>query len=432
MFKNERGFTLVELMITVVVFLLAMVAGSRIFIALVTQFKQQSKIAEADVESTLGLDTLRRDLAHLGYGLPWNYLNLIAGGYLEAAADNAAMGATWTTWLTITSNDAPSAAPRAIVSGPGLGLNNSDVFAVKTINASMASGAQNPAQKSTYIYKPVMGAIPNNLNKWTSATDNLVVTVNPPADYVMIMDPGAGSTTPQNALMTNVGGADTFAKAGTFYTTLADTNFTFNGSATPTPFEPPATSQHTYLVYGLIPDDGTTKPRMPFNRADYYVKIPTVNTVARCAPNTGILYKGVLNHNINNNPTPPSGQHTEYPLMDCVAYMQVDYWLDTLGNGAVTWPPVSDISGLTADVIRAQLKEVRVYILTHEGQRDPNFDFSQGGTVKNLFVIEASGINSRTLTFPPPPADLSTIVGADYKYYRWKVYTLAVQPTELQ
>src|SRR3990172_3515844 len=72
MIRREDGFSLTELMITMVVFVLVIAAASQIFTGLLTQFKQQSKIAETNIEGVVGLDILRRDIEHAGYGLPWD------------------------------------------------------------------------------------------------------------------------------------------------------------------------------------------------------------------------------------------------------------------------------------------------------------------------------------------------------------------------
>ena len=77
--RSEAGFTMVELMVTMVVFVLAIAAASQIFTKLLTQFKQQSKIAETNIEGIVGLDLLRQDIEHAGLGLPWNITGVQLG-----------------------------------------------------------------------------------------------------------------------------------------------------------------------------------------------------------------------------------------------------------------------------------------------------------------------------------------------------------------
>jgi hypothetical protein len=168
-----------------------------------------------------------------------------------------------------------------------------------------------------------------------------------------------------------------------------------------------ATSAETRVVYGI--DTGPI--RMPFNRADYFVDQPSASDMPkRCAPGTGILYKAVVNH--------ADGGFSYLPLLDCVADMQVIFrW--TNNSGALSTINVyEDISALPgAFAIRSQVNEVRVFILAHEGQRDPAYqhpvstvDLGDNGIVKHF--------------------DLTT-TGIGWQNYRWKVYTLVVRLNNL-
>jgi hypothetical protein len=146
---------------------------------------------------------------------------------------------------------------------------------------------------------------------------------------------------------------------------------------------------------------------MPFNRADYYIQRPASIPQA-CAPNTGILYKATINQG--------DGARNPEPLIDCVADMQVIYLRDTDNNGTID-SKVNDISGLSAKDIRDQVKEVRVYILSHEGQKDPSFKFRNSTITVGEFGV------GRTF-------NLSATI-AEWEKYRWKVSTLVVKPRNL-
>lgn len=382
----EAGFTLVELLITMVVFVLVIAAGSQIFTGLLTQFKQQSKIAETNIEGIVGLEMLRQDIEHSGYGLPWNGLV----NYSESGANPFNL------------NDSPANPPRAILtednanfSSPNNIFNESDYLVIKSMNVAVNIASQKwTTLQSTAPYT----------RSWTPASENLGGT-----DRVIVLSPGSTDAN-----------ARTLINDGThFYTTF--------GSVTSLPWRPPDATE-TRIIYGIKPvGDPPSDPRMPFNRADYYILkfdsngndiVPT-----RCASNTGVLRKAIVNHSAG---TFAGGT---LPLLDCVADMQVTFWRDTDGNGSIDWPPSDDISGLTAEQIRGQVKEVRVYIVAHEGQRDISFDFSMNNTREFLSTIEILGGNSRTINF----RNLKTLVGdPDYKYYRWKLYTLVVKPNNLR
>ena len=111
--------------------------------------------------------------------------------------------------------------------------------------------------------------------------------------------------------------------------------------------------------------------------------------------------------------------------------MQVIYDLDRNNDGTLSYS--TELRGalgvpLNAAEVRDQLREVRVYILAHEGQMDRNYQYPNA-----------------TLTYPDPvqvPPDPRTglgrtynfaaSIGPDYIFYRWKLYTLAIKPLNLR
>jgi hypothetical protein len=378
MVRRQDGFSLVELMVTMLITVFAIAAAVGIFVPLLTQFKQQSKIAETNIEGIVGLELLRVDIEGAGYGLPWFSQNSL--NYSEAAAAPAS-----------NYNDSPNL-PRAIFSGNNVTgltniMNNTDYLVIK----SMVVGRSDIGQRWSYV---TTGSTPK---VWTSDYLNN-------GDRVVVIKPKVSEKILRELVM----------NGSTYYTQ-------FSTGGLPAAFSPQKTLD-TYLIYGV--DDGNL--RMPFNRADYFVS--TQNVPTRCAPQTGVLTKSVVNH--------AAGTFTGgvLPLLDCVADMQVTYWLDTSSDGIIDWPPLDDISDktvYTAETIRNQLMEIRVYIVAHEGQRDPNFDFSMNNTRNPYFSateITPDG-SSRTINF----VNLKNLVGdPDYKYYRWKLYTLVVKPQNLR
>ncbi len=390
MIKREAGFTLVELMITMVVFVFFIAAASQVFTGLLTQFKQQSKMAETNIEGIVGLEMLRQDIGHAGYGLPWN---LNGASYLEIVAE------TLTPWIDRDFNDGPpnnpargtdpgdpaSNPPAGIRSGNGYALNGSDVLIIKAINVAR----NDTCKKSTTLMALPLFSDVYNPRQWTPASENLVST-----DKIIVL----------SSLRTLILNGSSFS-----------TNF-INVISSPWP---PTDPTDVRIVYGVDPD---TALRMPFNRADYYVRRPTTMP-NMCAPNTGTLYKATVNNSTGSG----GGQLTELPLLDCVADMQVIYALDNNENGdfvnGVGTPPdgySNDISTLTALQIRTRVKEVRVYVLVQEGQKDPNYTYPN------------STINVGEFGLGSSPFNLATRIGnPEYKYYRWKAYTLIVEPNNL-
>jgi len=381
MTRREAGFTLIELLITIVVFLIVIAAASNIFTGLLTQFKQQSKIAETNIEGIVGLEMLKQDIEHAGYGLPWN--GLIA--YNEAVSAPAS---------NYNDNSNP---PRAILSGNNIGFNSSDYLVIKAVNIAR----NDECKKSTTLRAAPFGALPapGNPRVWTPDTEN----VNKKDDgstnngvRVIVLSPGSTELN-SRTLVTN---------GATFFTTY--------GNITAAPW-PPTDTTETRIVYGV---DSDTDLRMPFNRADYFIS--NANVPQRCAPNTGVLEKVVVNQG-------DGGLTNFLPLLDCAADMQVIYRIDTNNDGTIdsntdNIATLTDTNGngvIDAQEIREQIKEVRVYILAHEGQYDRNYTYPNASITVGEF-----GLGS---TF-----NLATTIGANWQNYRWKLYTIAVKPNNLR
>ncbi|MHC4434100.1 MAG: PilW family protein [Planctomycetota bacterium] len=354
MLKREDGFNLVELMVAMSVFILVIASSSNVFVGTLQQFKQQSKIAETTMEEVIGLNILRRDIEHAGFGIPW-VIPPTAVGYAEGGPA-----------ATI---DAPAAPPRAIIGGNNTELNASDRLVVKATNVAVNGVAQ------TWTRLGAGPATRNGLSGNTFAAN----------DGVVVITPGT-STANNRALVVDGGGIFAAAYAGT-------------GALAPTDVQ-------TFLIYGIT-DQGAGFA-MPFNRADYYIS--AANVPAQCAPNTGVLVKDEM------DPTDGTSLGA-LPLIDCVADMQVAYRLDNSGDGVID-TSADTLAGLTARQIRERVKEVRFYILAHEGQMDPSYTHAPlaitlGENLENGF----HGTN---------PFDVSAVPN-----YRWKAYTLVVRPGNL-
>jgi hypothetical protein len=245
---------------------------------------------------------------------------------------------------------------------------------------------------------------------WTTAHESTPVSENlQPTDRVIVISPALRISS-QRALIFS---------GSTFYTV-------FSG-VTSAVWRPTLSAvEETRVVYGV--DDNNL--RMPFNRADYFIRKydSSVDIVPkRCAPNTGVLEKAVVKHS--------DGSFTYLPLLECVADMQVIYALDNNEDGEFvdgTGTPADAYSNdittvpLTAQQIRKRVKQVRVYILSHEGQRDATFTYcpSLNASCSTAFPVGEFGLGNSF--------DLTTKIGTDYKYYRWKLYTIIVTPNNLE
>jgi prepilin-type N-terminal cleavage/methylation domain-containing protein len=360
MIKKQDGFSLIELLIVMALFVIVLAISSDTFTLILRQSAQQSKTAETQIERIVGLETLRTDIEHAGYGLPWAFQSGI--NYNEAAAAPAS-----------NHNDAPSDIPRALRIGNDTEMYSSDYLAIKATNV----GRNDASQRWSYI---ITGSNPK-----TWASDNLEN-----GNKVIVIKPKAGEATLRQLVM-----------SGTFFAT-------YSSSAFPAGFSPTEPLE-MFLIYGVDPD--TDPLRMPFNRTDYYIS-STVERPQSCHPNTGVLVKS----NIRQS----DGARETFPILDCVADFQVIFYRDTNNDGTIE-SYNDNLAGLTAQQIREQVKEVRVYILTHEGQRDPGYTYPNA-------TIEIRDQNFGLIK----NFDLSATIGGNWQNYRWKIITLAIKPKNLQ
>ncbi len=356
--KYQDGFSLIELLVVMAIFVIVLAISADTFTIIMKQSSQQAKASETQIERIVGIELLRVDLESAGSGLPWSFQNSI--NYQEAASAPAG-----------NYNDSPSNVPRAIVTGNNTGTNGSDYLVIK----STAVATSNTAQRYSYIANG--STIPKAWGNNDLST----------GDRVIVITPQAGETNLRQLAM----------DSGSFFTQYKTSGFAANFI--------PANPGEINLIYGVDPD---TDLIMPFNRADYFISTSSVPSY--CAPNTGVLEKVVVSQS--------DGSVTNYlPLLDCVADFQVVFQTDTDGNGTID-NQAATLDGLTAQQVREQVKEIRVYILSHEGQKDTSFAYPNP-----IITIGDFGLGSAF--------NLSTKIGSGYRNYRWKVTTLIVQPKNL-
>lgn len=372
--RSQGGFSLIELLIVTAIIAVVIIISSDTFTIMLKQSGQTAKVVSSEIDSIIGIGILRYDVEHAGYGLPWSFRNTPSATDYEVASSITASAY----------NDVPPNLPRAFVTGNNAGYNSSDYLVIK----STLAGTSDASQRWTYI---IQGGTPKI---WGSARLDLATN-----ERVIVIKPRVDANT-QNELIMN---------GAVFFTA-------FNAATFPAAFSPSLTSER-FIIYGVAPvTAGEASLRMPFNRADYYIARPSSNMPPSCAPNTGILYKATVNHG--------DGLLTEMPLFDCVADMQVVFGRDTNSDGVVD-NATNNISGLTAAQIRAQIKEVAIYILAQEGQRDTSYTHSSSS-------VTVGDTDASSLYFGwGSTFNLSSTIGTGWQNYRWKVHTLKIKPKQL-
>jgi prepilin-type N-terminal cleavage/methylation domain-containing protein len=411
---NQRGFTLIEMLITMAIFVTIIMITSSAFKMIVTQTKKLMYGQESNIEGVIGLETFRHDLQQGGFGLPYTFPSP-APQYLEAA--NAPSNSY---------NDAPSGVPRAFVSGNNLAgvsesssgvtynvIDGSDYLAIKGTSV----GRSNTSQRWTYMQYSSLKP-----HTWPSAAENIKNSA-----WIIVLKRTFSNRQASNQLVVDG-------------TQVVTSNLYFSPNYSPSGFAAPAFNPQSpsdiYFLYGIDDDD----IRMPFNRTDYFLGVPQAagRMSSICSPHTGILYKTTVNQK--------DGKLNYIPLMDCVADMQVvfgwdvragalpgtDGLVDTYsnadgtaiistslaGSGTLGVGPTFDFPAAVsnAETIRNSLKVVKIYVLAQNGRMDPTYN--SPGTFR-LFGEGESSLG-RTYTLTP-----------DMRNYRWKVYQIVATPKNL-
>ncbi len=408
---SGKGFTLVELIVVMAVFIVILTVAAQTFNTILTKSIKYSKSEESNIEGIIGLEIMRHDIEQMGIGLPWKYIDGTTISYGEC--ENS---------LGKEMNDA-SGIPRAFVGRDSYGDFGSDFFAIK----ASTLGASTPVLPWTYIpyrnYSTVTGRESRPLS-WSSM--NLKAGTK-----VIAIRSNFNDSKDDHVLM---------EKAGTYYFDFA-TDGSIDSAFLPT------NDQQTHYVYGI----SATTPRMPFNRADFFINYSSFGASRPsrfCAERTGTLTKAIVNHS--------DGNYVTIPILDCVADMQVILGWDTSDegrsnmvnaysslpaiDGTVTASPSTASSQIKEWLtknsedpekiprnIREHLKVVKVYILAQEGRRDRFYSHPESSVTvgKACRSAESSDIDcgpsfTRTYTF-----------SAEQRRFHWKLYRIIVRPKNL-
>src|SRR6185369_10719047 len=110
--RTNRGFTLVEMIIVMLIFVVVIGITGDAFNRIVSKALSLTKTSESNIAGIVGLELMRVDLDSAGYGLPWSFSQSI--NYNEAAeVPGTALNDNARTYTTDPTQDK---IPRAIMS----------------------------------------------------------------------------------------------------------------------------------------------------------------------------------------------------------------------------------------------------------------------------------------------------------------------------
>jgi prepilin-type N-terminal cleavage/methylation domain-containing protein len=393
---DNRGFSLVEMIIAMAIFVIIMMITGYAFNQIVSKGLLQTKTAESNIAGVIGLEMMRADIESAGYGIPWSFKDSIV--YNEAANDPGTnLNDNSRTYSDSTQNNIPraTASDNNVASAdPSVVLTGTDVLAIRS-----TSVANNTAgRRWSYVESRVLPDVNPNPVPHSWSTEQLAAS-----HRVVEMQPVVSLKQVNQLVVSNSG-----------RWTAQFSNYSTIGK--PPVYNDVEQKSDAYIIYGV---DDNTDLRFPFNRADYFVRRPAsaeaswVRLPQRCNPSTGILFKGVLSQ--------ADGTYQQMPLLECVLDMQVVYGLlqpgsDIAINSDVLTNPATGTL-LTPKEVREQLKEIKVYILTHDGGKDQNYTYPSNSIVVGPGDGTGSTYNLTGVT--------------DWRNYRWRVYQIIARPRNI-
>ncbi|MCL2457589.1 MAG: PilW family protein [Desulfobulbus sp.] len=379
---SQSGFSLVELLVYMVILSVLMALITVSFTQTARQSARQSGIAETQIETGVGLELLRSDLESAGFGLPWGPDDATFPGYGEPG-------------------------PLGGVGVPSA-LNGVD------LSADSQNTADYLVIRATSVIRDPAGQRWGWLGFDASGTLRIDSLSREPLDNDWVI-----------ALRTNISAANTRSLE-----TDVSGVFGFHANAANLEAIAPAPTINDpdgeRLLLYAIADKTTAAISRPFNRIDYYIQ-PGGEVPSRCAPGTRTLSQRQLNQTDGNFSSPQ-------PVVDCVADFQVVFFLDTDEDGG--WDQrvnANGLAGLNAAQIRNRVKEVRCFILLHEGGEDRSYTHPTANV--NVGVTDANG-NLEIADDGSGPLgrqfNLAASIGPNWANYRWKVVNLTVNLKNLR
>ncbi len=362
--KKDRGFTIVELIVVMGILSVVMAA---IYTAYSVQLRQgmvEYRLSASEMELQIARSVMEHDIAMAGYGLD--------------------------------KQDPPSTTPPVTVAP----VSNTPAAGgdTLTMNGTALGRASRATQAWTFT---LTGTNLNQLSGYYSNTDPLqTLKSSPSSDRIIFINPIT-----QALLEASTTNGDTG-------TTWLFKYLPSTGSSPNVPDAIPALV--SVLAYGL-----TTSATLsaPYNAVTYSLGGTPPST---CAPGTFNLQR--------------SENGSAQPLLDCVLDFKVAFGIFT---GSLTqgipqviscWDDGTNLATYSITDQRKRLKQVRLFALVQEGQKDSTYSYVNPGTgtqtvrVGDLLLTKCGGGGFGE----------DVVIQSNQSNYRWRVLNVAVTPRNTQ
>lgn len=365
--QGVGGTTLTELLITLAIFSVVMAGVYSVYTIHVHHAIREYRLAQSEIEIVIARNIIERDVMMAGYGLADDYNGLIF------TPDPMSLGAT------------DSIAPGSTINPvggtyPTTGLAGADSLYMMGTALGIYSKA---SQGWTYLKK----TSPAEFQRWGDVREDIQVN-----DRVIYIEPNT------KAIIAD-------GTAWRFIYPSVPNFFGHEGRGA--------------LLYGLSRPphgSGAEIPR-PYYVVQYRLGGAAADMPKTCARGTRSLQRVEMTH----------GESIE-PLLACVRDIQVVFGIDASSpeDGIID---VWDNGGILASsydyqALKRRLKQVRVYILVQNGNRDADYLYVNPDNPSNPDAIRAGDVNlgiGRDITLT-----------AEQRRYRWRLIALSITPRNLR
>ncbi len=370
--KREKGVTLIELLVSLLVLTIVVAISLTFFTKQLQLTTSQSRISESGQEALSAMQTLRRDIETAGYGLPWDMAGL---SYNEAISSAASY------------NDSPYP-PRAII----IDNANSRLVLKGTALGNKSVSRRWGVYDSSGVFHNGFSGTSSDYTKLNRFVAN---------DYAIILTAGS------RRLIRNG----------------SNWSYKYSGGSLASV---PMLQSNAYLAYGIT---NTSSPRSPFNRIDYYLSQPA-SLPSNCAIGTNVLYRGIMNK--SGGIGPPyypildcvAGFYIRIGEVNGKKGDSTIFWSSSSSDPDYAYYADPSPGNEKASDERSRLKMVRVFILVQNGQKDRNYNATDNPNISTAGIYSFNVDSNTSETF-----DLSGIT--DWQNYRWKLIKMTVVPKNL-
>ncbi len=364
---HQHGTTLTELLITLAIFSIVMTGIYSVYSMHVNHATREYRLAQSEIEIVIARNIIERDIMMAGYGLADDY------GGLAFVPQPVSLGATNSIVPGSTANPLGGRYPTT-------GLSGADALHMMGTALGIYSRA---SQGWTYLIKKT----PAEFQVWNDVRENIQ-----PNDRVIYIEPNTRAIIAEGAAWRFI------------YPSFP--NFSGNDG-------------RGSLLYGLSrppQGSGAEIPR-PYYIVQYRLGGAASDMPKTCSHGTRSLQRVEMTN----------GESIE-PLLACVRDIQVAFGVDTSSpeDGIIDmWDNGGMVSSsYDYQELRRRLKQVRVYILVQNGNRDNDYFYTNPDNPLTPQKIRVGDVNLGT------GRDIS--LTTDQRRCRWRIIALTVTPRNLR